>query len=103
MRHAFAALCATLALGACSPQESTAPAATPAAAAKAEPAEGAPRIAIAPDGVHVQYRVYGSAEPSLLFIHRWSCDSNYGRAQVPAFTSKYTAVTVDVACHVGTD
>jgi len=103
MRHVLAALGATLALCACSPKESTPPPATPAAAAKAEPAEGAPRIAIAPDGVHVQYRVYGSAEPALVFIHGWSCDSNYWREQLPAFKSKYTVVTVDLAGHGGTD
>ena len=103
MRHVLAALGATLALCACSPKESTPPPATPAAAAKAEPAEGAPRIAIAPDGVHVQYHVYGSAEPALVFIHGWSCDSNYWRGQVPAFKSKYTVVTVDLAGHGGTD
>ena len=104
MRPAFAALCATLALCACSPKESTPPpAAAPPAAAKAEPAEGTPRIAIAPDGVHVQYRVYGAAEPALVFVHGWSCDSNYWREQVPAFKSKYTVVTVDLAGHGGTD
>ena len=68
-----------------------------------EPVEGAARIAIAPDGVHVQYRVYGSGEPALVFIHGWSCDSNYWREQIPAFKRKYTLVTVDLAGHGGTD
>ena len=103
MRHVLAALGATLALCACSPKESTPPPATPAAAAKAEPAEGAPRIAIAPDGVHVQYHVYGSGEPTLVFIHGWSCDSNYWREQVPVFKQRYQVVTVDLAGHGGTD
>lgn len=67
------------------------------------PIEGAPRIAIAPDGVHVQYRVYGEGEPALVFIHGWSCDSNYWREQVPVFKQKYTVVTVDLAGHGGTD
>ena len=58
---------------------------------KAEPAEGAARIAIAPDGVHVQYRVYGSGEPALVFIHGWSCDSNYWREQIPAFKQEIHA------------
>ena len=74
-----------------------------AAADRATPTEGAPRIAIAPDGVHVQYRVYGSGEPALLFIHCWSCDSNYWREQVPVFKQKYTVITVDLAGHGGTD
>jgi pimeloyl-ACP methyl ester carboxylesterase len=111
MRTTLAALGAALAvslalaLTACSRQEP----ATPAAAAPKAPerpgaaAEGAARIAIAPDGVHVQYRVYGAGEPALVFIHGWSCDSNYWREQVAAFRQKYTLVMVDLAGHGGTD
>ena len=51
----------------------------------------------------MQYRVYGSGEPALLFIHCWSCDSNYWREQVPVFKQKYTVITVDLAGHGGTD
>jgi len=98
------ALVVSLALAACSKQEPPPPAATPAASnERAEPAPGAARIAIAPDGVHVQYRVYGSGEPALVFIHGWSCDSNYWREQLAAFEKKYTLVTVDLAGHGGTD
>jgi pimeloyl-ACP methyl ester carboxylesterase len=105
MRNTLIALCTALTVFACSKQEPPPPAA---AAPKVderlrEPAEGAARIAIAPDGVHVQYRVYGSGEPALVFIHGWSCDSNYWREQVPAFKRKYTLVMVDLAGHGGTD
>jgi pimeloyl-ACP methyl ester carboxylesterase len=108
MRHTLpgfvTALVASLSLFACSKQEPPPPAAVPAASnERAEPAPGAARIAIAPDGVHVQYRVYGSGEPALVFIHGWSCDSNYWRDQLPAFDKKYTLVTVDLAGHGGTD
>ncbi len=93
---------ALLAAGCSKPEPpAPAPASAPPAAANAEPAEGAPRIAIASDGVHVQYRVYGSGEPTLVFIHGWSCDSNYWREQVPLFKQKYTVVTVDLAGHGG--
>jgi pimeloyl-ACP methyl ester carboxylesterase len=93
-----------LIFGACSKQEPPPPPPpAPAANDKAEPAEGAARIAIAPDGVHVQYRVYGAGEPALVFIHGWSGDSNYWREQIPAFKHKYTVVTVDLAGHGGTD
>jgi pimeloyl-ACP methyl ester carboxylesterase len=104
MRTTLLALCAAFLLAACGKNDeaSSAPAPAP-AAAKSEPTEGAPRIAIAPDGVHVQYRVYGKGEPALLFIHCWSCDSNYWREQVPVFKQKYTVVTVDLAGHGGTD
>ena len=100
----LAALAAVLVLAAaCSKQEAPPPPPPAAANDKAEPAEGAPRIAIGPDGIHVQYHVYGSAEPALVFIHGWSCDSNYWREQVPVFKQKYTVVTVDLAGHGGTD
>src|SRR5215207_2961565 len=97
------AVAAACSLVACSKPEPPPVAAAPVAGDKGEPAEGAPRIAIAPDGVHVQYRVYGSGEPALVFIHGWSCDSNYWRAQLPQFKQKYTLVTVDLAGHGGTD
>ena len=105
MRNSVMALCAVITtLTACGKKEEPpVPPATTAGETRAEPTEGAPRIAIAPDGVHVQYRVYGSGEPALLFIHCWSCDSNYWRKQVPAFKQKYTVITVDLAGHGGTD
>ena len=108
MRHTLTgfatALATSLVLAACSKQEPPPPAAKPAASnERAEPAPGATRIAIAPDGVHVQYRVYGNGEPALVFIHGWSCDSNYWREQLAAFDKKYTLVTVDLAGHGGTD
>jgi pimeloyl-ACP methyl ester carboxylesterase len=93
----------TFALVACSKQEPPPPVAAPAVEEPGEPAEGAARIAIAPDGVHVQYRIYGSGEPALVFIHGWSGDSNYWREQIPAFKGKYTLVMVDLAGHGGTD
>ncbi len=106
MRTTVLAPCAAalaLAVFGCSKKEEAPPPPPPAQAANAEPAEGAPRIAIAPDGVHVQYHVYGTGEPTLVFIHGWSEDSNYWRAQVPVFKQRHTVVTVDLAGHGGTD
>src|SRR5690348_1680557 len=105
MRNSWLALGAVLALSGCGKKEEAPPPATATAApaANSAPAEGAPRIAIAPDGVHVQYHVYGSGEPTLVFIHGWSCDSNYWREQVPVFKQRYSVVTVDLAGHGGTD
>jgi pimeloyl-ACP methyl ester carboxylesterase len=99
----FAALVTFSAVVACSKQDSPPPPVSAPASERAEPAPGAARIAIAPDGVHVQYRVYGAGEPALVFIHGWSCDSNYWREQLPAFAGKYTLVTVDLAGLGGTD
>lgn len=94
---------AVLAVVACSRQEPAPPVTQPATASKGAAPEGDPHLAIAPDGVHVQYRVYGHGEPTLVFIHGWSCDSNYWREQVPVFKQKYTLVTVDLAGHGGTE
>jgi pimeloyl-ACP methyl ester carboxylesterase len=106
MQKYLPALSAALLVVACGKQEPAA-APPPAVAATGDtrgtPLEGAPHIAIAPDGTHVQYRVYGSGEPALVLIHGWSCDSNYWREQVPQFKKKYTIVTVDLAGHGGTD
>ena len=105
MRNLIVALCAACVVMACGKKTVPPPPAAPASASteKPEPAEGAARISLAPDGVHVQYRVYGKGEPTLVFIHGWSCDSNYWREQVPVFRQKYTVVTVDLAGHGGTD
>jgi pimeloyl-ACP methyl ester carboxylesterase len=95
-----------LILGACGKQETPPPQPAQSAAAAADegdPLDGTPRIVVAADGVHVQYRVYGSGEPAIVFIHGWSCDSNYWREQIPEFKKKYTVVTVDLAGHGGTD
>jgi pimeloyl-ACP methyl ester carboxylesterase len=105
MRTLLTALVATLLVIACGRHEAAVPAAAAAntGAARGAPPEGTPRIAVAPDGVHVQYRVYGSGEPALVLIHGWSCDSNYWREQVPELRKKYTVITVDLAGHGGTD
>jgi pimeloyl-ACP methyl ester carboxylesterase len=104
MRITLLGLLAALTLLACSkPEPPPPPAAPPAPPEKSEPVDGAARIAIAPDGVHVQYRVYGQGEPAVVFIHGWSCDSNYWREQVGPFSRKYTLVMVDLAGHGGTD
>lgn len=88
---------ATLLAG-CSSKDAT-PTSEPAAQTEAAAADGAPRIATSTDGVHVQYRVYGKGEPTLVLVHGWSCDSSYWNAQVEALRDKYTVVTVDLAGH----
>ncbi len=77
------------------PVNAPAPAASPAAPV----AEGAPRIAFAPDGVHIDYRVYGHGRPVIVLIHGWSCDANYWRAQIEDLKADYTVVAVNLAGH----
>jgi pimeloyl-ACP methyl ester carboxylesterase len=114
MRNGRTALLALiLAAGAaCTRQETPAPAApteatpapAPAPPASAPPLpQAAPREAripsLAPDAARIRYRVYGSGEPAIVFIHGWSCDSGYWDAQLNHFAARHTVITVDLAGH----
>ncbi len=101
LRHTIACA-ALLAVGACSRHtEAPAPSATPPKAAQStdRSAQGAPRIALAPDGVHIDYRVFGHGEPLVVLIHGWSCDANYWRAQIDDLKASYAVVAVNLAGH----
>lgn len=73
--------------------------ATPEAAPASTANTGTPQLVDSFDGVHVQYRVYGSGEPAVVLVHGWSCDSQYWQRQIDALKAKYTVVTVDLAGH----
>jgi pimeloyl-ACP methyl ester carboxylesterase len=98
-----------LAISACSKNSErnarTAPAPT-ATAASATPGpmqttEGSPRIATEPDGVHIEYRVYGKGDPAIVLIHGWATDANYWYQQIEPLKGKYTVVAIDLAGHGG--
>lgn len=54
---------------------------------------------LAEDRSEIRYRVYGSGEPALVFVHGWSCDSGYWDAQLNEFASRGTVLTLDLAGH----
>jgi pimeloyl-ACP methyl ester carboxylesterase len=58
-----------------------------------------PRVAFSKDGTPISYEVYGSGEPTLVFVHGWSCDARYWREQVPYFSKNHCVVTLDLAGH----
>lgn len=58
-----------------------------------------PRMAPSADGTPIAYEVSGAGEPALVFVHGWSCDARYWRAQVPAFSQKHRVVVLDLAGH----
>ncbi|MBN2427480.1 MAG: alpha/beta hydrolase [Deltaproteobacteria bacterium] len=60
---------------------------------------GWPQVAFSKDGTPISYEVFGSGEPTLVFVHGWSCDARYWRAQVPYFSKKHRVVTLDLAGH----
>ncbi len=58
-----------------------------------------PHVAVSKDGTPISYEVYGTGDPTLIFVHGWSCDSRYWREQVPEFSKRYRVVTIDLAGH----
>jgi pimeloyl-ACP methyl ester carboxylesterase len=106
-RIAICTLLTALTLAACSkgtsPPSSTADKTTlPVSQAPAH-VDGLPQITLTPDNVHIDYRVWGNAEPAVLLIHGWACDANYWSAQIEALKSKYTVVAVNLAGHGASD
>jgi pimeloyl-ACP methyl ester carboxylesterase len=58
-----------------------------------------PQIVSSKDGVAISYEVQGTGQPTLVFVHGWSCDARYWRAQVPYFAAKHQVVALDLAGH----
>jgi len=68
--------------------------------APANPAmAGWPQITLSEDNTPISYEVYGAGEPTLIFVHGWSCDSRYWRFQVERFAHNYRVVVLDLAGH----
>ena len=53
------------------------------------------------DGTKINFLVVGKGEPTLVFIHGWSCDKSYWDDQVKTFSPKYKVVAIDLAGHGG--
>jgi len=58
-----------------------------------------PHVVPSKDGTPISYETYGAGEPTLVFVHGWSCDSRYWRAQLPYFTKNHRVVMLDLAGH----
>lgn len=103
-RVALLGLLTALSTAACNrhaspPPSSATDTAAPATPAAVAPAEGLPQLANSADGVHIEYRLYGSGEPAIVLIHGWSCDANYWNAQIAPLKARYAVVAVDLAGH----
>jgi pimeloyl-ACP methyl ester carboxylesterase len=55
--------------------------------------------AVSSDGVQIRYELRGKGEPTLVFVHGWSCDRSYWREQLPYFAKKHRVVAIDLAGH----
>lgn len=58
-----------------------------------------PGVVPSKDGTPISYEIYGKGEPTLIFVHGWSCDSRYFRMQIPHFSKEHRMVLVDLAGH----
>ncbi|MBN2125987.1 MAG: alpha/beta hydrolase [Deltaproteobacteria bacterium] len=58
-----------------------------------------PRVALSRDGTPISFEIHGDGEPTLVFVHGWSCDGRYWRSQVPHFSKTHRVVTLDLAGH----
>ena len=58
-----------------------------------------PRFAISADGTPISFESYGSGEPTLVFVHGWSCDARYWREQIPYFSKNHRVIVLDLAGH----
>ena len=58
-----------------------------------------PHVVPSKDGTLISYEVHGTVEPTLVFVHGWSCDSRYWRTQLPHFSKNHRVVTLDLAGH----
>jgi pimeloyl-ACP methyl ester carboxylesterase len=58
-----------------------------------------PLVVFSKDSTSISYEVHGAGEPTLVFVHGWSCDARYWREQVPHFSKNHRVVTLDLAGH----
>lgn len=58
-----------------------------------------PHVVLSKDGTPISYEVHGDGEPTFVFVHGWSCDARYWRAQLPHFSKDHRVVTLDLAGH----
>jgi pimeloyl-ACP methyl ester carboxylesterase len=101
-RLMICALLAALAMSGCNkgpPSPTTDNAGSEPARQAPVPVDGAPQLALTPDHVHIEYRVWGQGEPAIVLIHGWACDWNYWKAQVDALKPNYTVVALNLAGH----
>jgi pimeloyl-ACP methyl ester carboxylesterase len=65
-------------------------------AAQAQPKS---EVVSATDGVPIHYSVTGKGDPTLVFIHCWTCNRTFWENQVAEFSKTYRVVTIDLPGH----
>ena len=55
------------------------------------------------EGMRVHYQNYGRGSEALIFIHGWTCNANFWKANVPAFIGATRVIAVDLPGHGESD
>ena len=55
------------------------------------------------NGHKVHYQIEGSGSKTIVFIHGWSCDTEFWKHQTPAFRDDYRVILVDLPGHGKSD
>ncbi|MFN0120121.1 MAG: alpha/beta fold hydrolase [Blastocatellia bacterium] len=74
----------------------------PAIAQAPAPADAPSRFATV-DGLKVHYRSYGKGSDALVFIHGWTCNMDFWKANYPAFVDQTRVILIDLPGHGRSD
>ena len=55
------------------------------------------------NGHKVHYQIAGTGSKTIVFIHGWSCDTEFWKYQIPAFTDDYRVILIDLPGHGKSD
>ena len=55
------------------------------------------------DAMRVHYQNYGEGKEAIVFIHGWSCNLNFWKANIPAFTKQSRVIAIDLPGHGESD
>jgi pimeloyl-ACP methyl ester carboxylesterase len=55
------------------------------------------------DAMRVHYQNYGKGKDAVVFVHGWSCNLNFWKANIPAFVSQTRVIAVDLPGHGQSD
>jgi len=55
------------------------------------------------NGHQVHYQIEGAGNTTIVFIHGWSCDTDFWKYQVPAFRDDYRVILIDLPGHGKSD
>ncbi len=72
------------------------------AAESVEPRMSGPSRFVRLDGFRVHYKSYGKGKEALVFVHGWTCNLDFWKAQAPAFEGK-RVILIDLPGHGQSD